>query len=257
MNLVLLQSCPSAAPNAVHYQVQVTEDPYTCVLEATNGGKTRELFSTDGDVLSIEAVRDFDGNGTPDVLVGRSSGGTSAYGEYFFVSAGKDGNFTLTEEFGYSPDGPTIERWKGEWTVVVTSDNEGWNQDRPHEVTQRFALRAGEAVLLSSVERKELPALGDLRSEVFDFEQPDSPRSIEFDLDEDGRPDVISGTLWQRWGRIVWDVRFADGKAFRADTACKRVGVLASKTKGVRDLVCDFDSTYRWDGSAYVEQPEP
>jgi hypothetical protein len=65
--------------------------------------------------------------------------------------------------------------------------------------------------------------------------------SIEFDLDGDGKKDVISGRFWDRWGVIFWTVKFANGKEFATTEPCKRIGVLATATNGVHDLVCDQD----------------
>jgi uncharacterized protein YecT (DUF1311 family) len=88
-----------------------------------------------------------------------------------------------------------------------------------------------------------------MRSEM--FTDPNKEHTLEYDLDGDGRKDVISGKLWERWGRIFWTVHFANGKEFKTDAACKRIGVLKTMSKGVHDLVCDQDTTFRWTGDGY------
>lgn len=50
---------------------------------------------------------------------------------------------------------------------------------------------------------------------------------------------------------MFWSVEFANGKKFKSDLGCKRIGVLATKTNGVRNLVCDQDTVLSWDGDAY------
>jgi hypothetical protein len=51
-------------------------------------------------------------------------------------------------------------------------------------------------------------------------------------------------------------LRFADGRVFEEGdgSGCKRLGVLAEKTMGYRDLVSDFDTRIQWDGRRYREK---
>lgn len=59
--------------------------------------------------------------------------------------------------------------------------------------------------------------------------------------------------MWQRWGRINWVVRFLSKREVSSDVACKRIGVLNTKTNGVNDLVCDQDKVLHWNGREYAE----
>ena len=52
---------------------------------------------------------------------------------------------------------------------------------------------------------------------------------------------------------VLWSVHFANGKSFESNLGCDRVGVLASKTNGVHDLVCEQDTILRWNGTEYKE----
>jgi len=96
-----------------------------------------------------------------------------------------------------------------------------------------------------------MESITEIRSEMFDPNQVDETHSIEYDLDGDGKKDQIKTTYWARWGRLFWTVEFADGKKFSSDTACKRIGILETKTNGVSDLVCDQDTVFRWNGREY------
>jgi hypothetical protein len=93
----------------------------------------------------------------------------------------------------------------------------------------------------------------DLRSEDFDAEKPEETRKIAYDLDGDGVKDEIVGRLWQRWARINGVVRFSSKREVSSNIACKRIGVLNTKTHGVNDLVCDQDKVLRWNGREYSE----
>ena len=135
----------------------------------------------------------------------------------FFVSALGNGRFEVGEEFADSWAYPVVEQWKGRWSIVVTSNNEGINLDRPLEITRRFILERGKAVKVEEWRRKDLESIVEMRSEIFNTDDADEMHSVEYDLDGDGKKDQITGRLWYRWGRILWSVQFADGKKFSSD----------------------------------------
>lgn len=224
-------------------------------LRATSGGKTYTLIDqSKHSCLQIVDQRDWDGNGFIDALVRHvnACGGNGAEDSFFFVSAFGNGRFELSHEFGYTSDDPVIEKWKNGWSAVVVSNNEGYNNtQRPEEIKERFVVDAGKAVKVEESRRKDLPSLLEMRSEIFSMDKTDEQHTIEYDLDGDGKKDLITARLWVRWGRMLWTVRFANGKKFEAETACKRIGVLSTKTNGVNDLVCDQDTVLHWNNQAY------
>ena len=42
-----------------------------------------------------------------------------------------------------------------------------------------------------------------------------------------------------------------NGVTQKFSTGCKRIGILKSKTKGMSDIVCDYDTIFRWNGKKY------
>jgi hypothetical protein len=223
-------------------------------LSATENGKTYLLIDRSKAMcLQVVDQKDFDGHGFIDALVEHivACGGNCCPDTFFFVSALGGGRFKLSDEFADSRSSPVIEKWEGQWSVVVTSNNEGVNTQRPVEITRRFVLQSGEAVEVEERKRKDMESVVEIRSEMFDLAKVGETHSIEYDLDGDGKKDQIKTTFWARWGRMFWAVEFADGKKFSSDTACKRIGVLKTKTNGVSDLVCDQDTVFRWNGREY------
>jgi hypothetical protein len=201
--------------------------------------------------VSVLEESDLDGDGLTDALIESSSLSSYVPTTYFFVAG------TLTDHFEPQEidtgDGLEVESWRGHPSVVVHSDNEGYNTDRPQSATRRFAFKRGRVVKVEEKRAVEVKALANLRAENFDGAEPDEERRLLFDLDGDGKKDAIVGTLWQRWGRIMWQVQFADGSASDGgNIGCKRLGVLAEKTLGHRDLVCDFDTRIKWNGQTYA-----
>lgn len=221
---------------------------------AERGGSTFTIDEPWADVrcLSLFLESDLDRDGLADALI--QSGGCSSYVQptYFFI-AGTMGDRFAAQEVAVGI-GLTVETWRGRLTAVLESNNEGYNQDRPESVTRRFAFERGRAVMVEEQRAVEVRALANLRAEEFDYAKPDQEKVLWFDLDGDGKKDALAGTLWARWGKIMWQVRFADGRvSVGADSSgCKRLGVLAEKTMGHHDLVCDFDTRIQWDGRLYA-----
>ena len=225
-------------------------------LLATFNGKTSVLIDkSKGKCLQIVAQRDFNGDGLKDALVENitACGGNCCPNQFFFASARPDGSFVVSDELADSWKDPVIEKWKGRWSVVIVSNNEGVNRERPVEFTRRFALDSGKAVKLEEHQRQDMKAIVEMRSEIFKSDAPEETHSFQYDLDGDGKKDTVTGKLWERWGRVLWTVEFANGKEFSSNDACKRIGVLATKTNGVNDLVCDQDTVLHWNGSEYKQ----
>jgi hypothetical protein len=226
------------------------------ILRATFNGKTTVLISRKREMcLRILAEKDFDGDGFPDVLVENvtACGGNCCSDTFFFVSPRPDGHFVVSPEFADSWDDPVMERWKGRWSVVVISNNTGMNTDPPVEFTRRFVLEAGKPVKVEQHRRQDMKSIVELRSNMFDSKDPEATLTLEYDLDGDGKKDAIVSTFWERWGSMMWTVKFANGKTFDSNVGCRRVGVLATKTNGVNDIVCDQDGVFCWDGTKYIE----
>jgi hypothetical protein len=241
-------------PQRIEYRVERVDGSfYGGTLLATVGGKSYTPIDESKRVcLSIVDERDWDGNGLTDALVKRieGCGGNCCPDSFFFVSALAGNRFEISDDLADSPVDPIIEKWKNRWSLVIVSTNDGANTDPPVEITQRFILRAGKGIKVEEWRRADMDSILEMRSSI--FKGACDEHSIEYDLDGDGRSDVISGQFFARWGSFFWTVRFANGKEFQeTHTPCKRIGVLTTKTNGVNDLVCDQDTVFRWNGQGY------
>jgi len=245
---------------SIEYFVEKSDDSFFGALRARANGKTYTIIDKSKEMcLAVADQRDWDGNSLKDALIERISacGGNCCPNYFFFVSAFPGGRFEISDDLADSWGDPKIEKWKNAWSVVLVSTNEGMNTDRPKEVTRRFILRDGKGLKVSESLLQEMGSIVEMRSEIFKGGDPNEEHIIKYDLDGDGKPDVISGRLWERWGRIIWTVRFASGKSFTTQSACKRIGVLQTTSSGVHDLVCDQDAVYRWTGTEYMEGAVP
>lgn len=210
--------------------------------------------------LGVALEEDLDGDGLEDALIEDSTCSSWGPPTYYFVAGTLADKFEV-HELASQAEPPELEEWNGRPSITITSNNEGFNLDRPQEIKRRFVFEHGRAVKVEEKRRVELKALANLRAEQFQGAKDDEERGISFDLDGDGKKDRLAGTLWERWGRIFWHTSHADGGgAVGGDLACKRIGVLPEITHGVHDLVCDFDTRLRWTGWGYQvvkEVPNP
>jgi hypothetical protein len=246
---------PQSNPGTVvDYFVDKSSDQmYGSLYAKVNGQQYKIVGTQEQTCLTVEDQRDYDGNGSTDALIRRnvSCGGNCCADAFYFVSYMGNGHFEQSADFASSWVAPEVQEWKGMWSVVITSSNEGINTLAPVETRERYVLDTGQAVRVESSEHLEIVAVAELRSEQFDPQNDGQELQIPYDLDGDAVSDKITGKFWARWGRIIWSVELSKGGSHTADLACKRVGVLSSETNGVRDIVCDFDDVYRWDGHQY------
>ena len=230
---------------------QVDDFPFYNTLNAKVGGKSFKIMNQEeGEALCIRIfeTKDFDEDGFLDALIElvEGCGGNCCLSSYLFCSFnGKE--FQLSEGFGYG--GAKIEKWKGIWTVKTGTTV--WGSSEMFDTDERYKLQKGEAVQVEYEEKKPIKAILEFRSKDFidEFEE----ERIEFDLNSDGVKDTIVCEYWSRWESMNWEIKFSNGMSSdNTETGgCKRIGILASKTRGVHDIVCDFDEVLVWSGKKY------
>jgi hypothetical protein len=224
-------------------------------LEAKIGEKRYKITDFNngyGMFVNIVDVRDFDNDGYDDALIEETCGGTACpFVSLFFCTYDPTNDkFKISDSFGSISEKPKLERWKGKWSVSITSGNimEMYRAD------ERFILKNGEPVRVEYDEVKPLKAKLEMLPDNFSKSEKRNGKILRYDLDGDGLDDSIIGEYWDRWNSINWKVKFANGKSFDGDGAYLRIGILPSKTNGVHDLVCGLDAVFAWDGNKYKKK---
>lgn len=132
---------------SVAYSVEKAGDElFGRTLVAQVGGQRRVVIpKAAGKCMQIIAQKDFAGNRSIDALVSdvTGCGGNCCSDSFFFVARLTNGHFEVSKEFGDSWEGPVIENWNGQWTVVVAAIDQAGN---PTGTRQRFILKNGHAV---------------------------------------------------------------------------------------------------------------
>ncbi len=240
--------------NNIKYSIEKIDNQlYNSLIAEINGQSYVLIDYKDENCLNIIDQRDFDSNNTIDVLVEHvtACGGNCCGNSYFFYTYLGDGHFIKTEEFGYSWSDPLIEEWKGFWSVYVTSENEGVNNDPPVEKKERYVLDGYMIVKVEESERMSIKSVAEITSDRFDYNEKDKTITLLYDLNIDNVKDTIIASFWPRWGRMFWEIHFGNGNIFRSGIGAKRLGVLKTKTNGYIDLVIDQDNILKWTGTEY------
>lgn len=238
----------------IKYSTTKSKNQLYSSLTAEIDGQTYILIDDKEEYcLNIIEQKDFDNNNSIDVLVEHitACGGNCCANSYFFYTYIGDGHFIKTDEFGYSWNDPIIEKWKGYWSVYVTSENEGVNNNPPVEKKERFILDGYMIVKVEESKRMSIKTEVELTSDKFDYNKKDETLKLLYDLNFDDTNDTIIASFWPRWGRMFWEIHFSDKKIYKSGIGAKRLGILKTSSLGCLDLVIDQDLVLKWNGKEY------
>ena len=109
----------------------------------------------------------------------------------------------------------------------------------------------GILTLLSQSENASIvPAIVEVNS--FEFDEANPEQIVrEFDADGDEIADKLICDYWPQWGSTVCHVESSVFGFQDLSLGCNRIGVLATRSNGLSDLVCNHFSVLRFDGKEY------
>ena len=188
---------------------------------------------------NIVDVRDFDDDGRDDALVSTSNGGNCCPPYYAIVSL------------------------KG-WELVVAPISEDFTEiyvveDEKNVFVVEKGVDKKDYFLFDGIRanvvkiESSMPAIKSIRGAGAFYTDDTAPRELTFDLDENGSEDVVVCQIWDRWGSLLCSLPLPKGETQKLSHGCDRIGVLASKNNGYHDLVCNFDTVIKFNGSKWVE----
>jgi predicted permease len=178
--------------------------------------------------LQIVDQKDFESNGFIEALVApiTACGGNCCPNRFFFVSALGDGRFEAGEEFADSWADPIIEKWKGHWSIVVTSNNEEINLDRP-------AWRASESPPVGRSTSESLSALRMLSAARWEHGGPER-RQITVRTSE-GDPHMRAISVWSE---AVWqDLKYGARQLWRSPSFTAAAAITLALGIGVNTSI--------------------
>ncbi len=268
ISILLIYSCKNESPKTAPPQkTDVTKNSGAeevkygwtgegdeCLYATVNGKVVVIVDSSEHKYVQVDTVLDYDNDGDLDALAlySESGGGNCCANNYFVITNMGNGKFIRSVMTEGSFSSPTFNYWKGQNTLVVKSSNEGINTDDYQETIYRYAITNGNIKQIEAIKTAEIPAVAEIRSSEFSFEEPQEIRTLVYDLDGDNVNDTIQCSFWDRWGMMIPSFYFSKGTVCEeTGLSAKRIGVLESKTHGVNDLVFDLNTIMKWDGKKY------
>jgi len=191
-------------------------------------------------MLALDQQADFDGDGRKDYLIAVGYGGTACPGPgYLIVTPMGGGAARISDVFGDCSRGISAEASDGNTTFTIDrgDSKEFWTYDKG-KVQQQESLSVGE-----------MTAVVEIRVE--DVEQKGGRTSVQLDIDGDGKSETMACEMLRFLSCTFTD---DDGKTLATVMgSSKRLGILETKTNGLRDLVMDENLVLHWDGKDWVK----
>lgn len=188
----------------------------------------------------VGPTEDLDGDGTPETIIALTTGGNCCPDYLSIISYRGDGFFEFVNEK------PIPSGWGGydlvsladEKLIRVHNSATGVGNVEDWQSQEDYALRDGRLVRL--VERfnrgKPLTIMELSSKEVRDA--PGGIKSLDYDLDLDGKLDNVRCEYWDRWGSISCEIRYTSYLQTERMT-CRRLGIVPEVRKGLMRLSCD------------------
>lgn len=206
-------------------------------------GRSWEFISS-GRVVFSTAPRDYDGDGSEELLGVDGPGGSCCPNQDFILAIDPhrlEPRWVAFPESGFETQDLQVE-WDAGRAHFVRKDEDGcWI----------FGWHAGAIGTL-----QHFPPLSSLaeitgRAERW-YDGPPETRQLEFDLDRDGRPERIDCDINARSGHLQ-DCALPVPAASPSElvSECSRLGVLSSLSHGLHELVCGARETLSFDGQRW------
>lgn len=203
--------------------------------------------------ISIESQGDFDGNGSIEALVLKTGCGPYP-GELIVASVDSAGYYMVSDTFGYTYGGTSVENHLGFFDIIVQEGLEDSNICDMNYTRRRFRYSMNNIEELEQWKMGEIVAETEFRSCSFLEGRQDETLFLLADIDGDGVNDSFEFKYWERWGSAFWSLTSSKFGRIEDNSGIKRLGILKSSTLGVKDIVLNCDIVLKWDGTKYVEK---
>ena len=195
---------------------------------------------------TIEAVVDLDGDGVGEVLLNTQSGGNCCGPTFYIIKRVDEGFYDILshEELEGWPS-VSINQLENRTTLLVRNVSEGVENTSMEETIVELKLADGKLRLISKSSNKAMVhAVMQVTSEEL---KTTGDKTLEYDLDLDGKPDRLSCNYWERWGAVSCTLTSSKHGQIAISGGCNRVGILPTTTNSMHNLVCDRSEILRWD----------
>jgi len=195
---------------------------------------------------------DLDNDGVNEAIVEASDGGGHGIIKYFIISKRGENFYSVYESNDF--EGCCLKLLKGNILSVFKYDKGIGVTSQVQEISL-FEFQNGKLNLLSTSQNEAvLPALSEINSHEID--QNIGSKFITGYYDGDTEIDKLVCNYWKRWGSVKCEFHSSIYGVVKTNYGCKRVGILATKTRGMVDLVCNRFSKLTFFGVQYTNMKQ-
>ena len=193
---------------------------------------------------------DLDNDGVNEAIVEASDGGGHGIIKYFIISKRGENFYSVYESNDF--EGCCLKLLKGNILSVFKYDKGIGVTSQVQEISL-IEFQNGQSHHSSKSPNEALiPALSEINS--YEIDQNIGTKFITGYYDGDTEIDKLVCNYWKRWGSVKCEVHSSIYGVVKTNYGCKRVGILATKTRGIVDLVCNRFNKLTFDGNVYYIQ---
>ena len=206
----------------------------------------KELWYVTYFYKSIEAVVDLDGDEIGEVLLKTQSSGNCCGPTFHIIKRVDEGFYDILshEELQGWPS-VSINQRENRTSLLVRNTSEGTNNTSMEDTIVELELVDGKLRLISkSSNTAMIHAAMQVTSEEL---KTTGNKTLEYDLDLDGKPDRLECSYWERWGAASCTLSSSMHGELKMSGGCNRIGILTTTTNKMHDLVCNRSDILKWD----------
>jgi len=203
-------------------------------------------------IKSIILTADLDSDGHLDAVISLDTGGNCCPSDFAVVTYRGDGFFAVAThpEFSAWFDPKLVTSPLGP-LLLIRFAPDGVQNTSLEEYELLFRLQNGQLRLVSKLKNEAMLFSPNALTSKALVESGKELMTLVANMDGDAQLDKLTCEYWDRWGALTCTVGSSVFGVVKVNSGCDRMGILDSKTNGLRDLVCGRSDRLVFDGEGY------
>ncbi|MDC1412222.1 hypothetical protein N8370_05775 [Amylibacter sp.] len=191
---------------------------------------------------------DLDNDGINEAIVEASDGGGHGIIKYFIISKRGENFYSVYSNSDF--EGCCLKLLNKNILSVYKYDK-GINVTSQAEEIALFKFQNGNLIHLSTSQNEAfIPAFKEINS--YEIDKNVGSKFMTGYYDNDSTIDKLTCNYWKRWGSIICEVHSSVYGIIKINSGCKRIGILKTSNRGLKDLVCGKFIKLIFNGKNYI-----
>lgn len=197
--------------------------------------------------ISVELVEDLDGDGWPEAIIDLSTGGNGCCFKKYLVAYLGSGFFKVnTDEFFTDAEELQLRTYKDQ-TLLLAVQRGVTKNSLIYESFGQYLIEFGELKLLD-ISKNSAVVVTDFS--VTQKMAWNKKSTYQVFVDEDTEADAITCSVWGRYNLLKCELSLSTTSArVPIPTWCWKISFTSSKTKGLKDLICNLNQVFKVDST--------